>query len=52
LASEKGQVDSGFLDLLFGRPVAATLKMFGLKAVYTQGIYRITTAKLKSLGDK
>jgi Fe-S-cluster containining protein len=42
LASEKAQVDPGLCDLLFGRPVSVTLKMFGLKVASIQGINRIT----------
>jgi Fe-S-cluster containining protein len=42
LASEKAKVNPDLCDLLFGRPISATLKMFGLKVENAQGIFRIS----------
>lgn len=41
LAVEKGRLDAGMLDFIFGRPLTDTIKMFDLKLVKEKGSYAL-----------
>ena len=53
LTTEKGGLDAGMLDFIFGRPLDQTIGMFDLRLVKENGRYRLVpTAKFSGPGDQ
>ena len=48
LTVEKGQLDDGMLDFIFGRRLTETIDMFGIRLVRHNGAYTLTAAPISS----